>query len=114
MDPKDPGKKTKRTISYVPLESALKPYSWEKLTRVQTKELNPAAVFSVLGAFVLLSELLVLILRLALWQYQSSHQGKFPANEDDVLELGGIADQIFSAANVNRKVLSSMPRDILK
>lgn len=51
-DPKDPGKRVKKTLPYCPLKVALQPYSWEKLNRVQTKELNPAAVFSVLGKWI--------------------------------------------------------------
>lgn len=51
-DPKDPGKRVKKSVSYCPLETALKPYSWGKLNRVQTKDLNPAVVFSVLGEYL--------------------------------------------------------------
>lgn len=54
-DPKDPGKRVKKTLAYCPLKTALKPYSWEKLNRVQTKELNPAVVLSVLCPFVSVS-----------------------------------------------------------
>ena len=48
-DPKDPNKRVKKSLRYCPLKTALKPYSWSSLTRVQTKELNPAVVFTVLG-----------------------------------------------------------------
>lgn len=48
-DPKDPNKRVKKTLNYCPLKTALKPYSWSSLTRVQTKDLNPAVVFTVLG-----------------------------------------------------------------
>lgn len=50
---KDTGiaKNVKLTANYAPLDVALKDHSWAGLSRKQTKELNPAAVFSVLGAF---------------------------------------------------------------
>lgn len=48
-DRSDPGKRVKTTLPYCPLATALKPYSWGSLTRVQTKDLNPAVVFATLG-----------------------------------------------------------------
>jgi hypothetical protein len=48
--PKEPGappKMTKYSMVYPPLRDALK-HTWKGLTRKQTKELNPAVVFSIL------------------------------------------------------------------
>lgn len=42
-------KNVKLTATYTPLSSALQ-HRWAGLTRRQTKELNPAVVFSILGA----------------------------------------------------------------
>ena len=46
-----PSKSVRLTASYAPLEKALRDHRWAGLTRKQTKELNPAAVFSILGTF---------------------------------------------------------------
>ena len=51
-------KNVKLTASYVPLRDALE-HRWKNLTRKQTKELNPAVVFSVLGAQPLLGSALL-------------------------------------------------------
>ena len=45
---KDAAKSVKQTAAYVPLRAALQ-HRWTGLTRRQTKELNPAAVISILG-----------------------------------------------------------------
>ncbi|KAL5524470.1 AOS1 [Sanghuangporus sanghuang] len=94
-DPKDPGRRVKKTLTYCPLKTALQPYSWEKLNRVQTKELNPAAVFSVL----------------ALWEFQARHDGAL-LTKNDGREIGRIADALFSAAKINKRVLQAIPQDI--
>ena len=44
-------RKGKTTLTYSPLKTALKPYSWSSLSRIQTKDLNPAIVFTILGLF---------------------------------------------------------------
>lgn len=95
-DPKDPSKRVKKSLNYCPLKTALKPYSWGKLNRVQTKDLNPAVVFSVL----------------ALWEFQARHGGRLPDEDECAHELGDIASALFSAANINKRVLGSMPKDI--
>ena len=45
---KDAAKNVKNTATYVPLRTALQ-HRWTGMTRRQTKELNPAIPFSVLG-----------------------------------------------------------------
>lgn len=47
-NPKDSSKNVKNTTVYCPLQTALE-HRWSKLTRRQTKELNPGAVFTLLG-----------------------------------------------------------------
>ena len=46
---KDAAKNVKHTAAYVPLRTALA-HRWSSMTRRQTKELNPAVPFAVLGA----------------------------------------------------------------
>lgn len=46
--PKEAAKSIKNTTVYAPLKAALS-HKWSGLTRRQTKELDPAVVFSVLG-----------------------------------------------------------------
>ena len=46
---KDAAKNVKHTAVYVPLRTALA-HRWSSMTRRQTKELNPAVPFAVLGA----------------------------------------------------------------
>ena len=50
MGKEAPQKNVKLTAAYVPLRDALT-HRWTGLTRKQTKELNPAVVFSVLGVY---------------------------------------------------------------
>lgn len=47
---KDGTKNIKNTTHYCPLSSALR-HKWTGLTRKQTKELNPAIVFTILGPY---------------------------------------------------------------
>ena len=46
--PKEAAKSIKNTTAYTPLKDALS-HKWSGLTRRQTKELNPAVMFTVLG-----------------------------------------------------------------
>ena len=48
-DAKENERMVKTSLSYCPLRAALKPYTWSTLSRVQTKDLNPAVVFTILG-----------------------------------------------------------------
>ncbi|KAF9257508.1 hypothetical protein L218DRAFT_935725 [Marasmius fiardii PR-910] len=82
--------------SYTPLESALR-HRWTSLTRRQTKELNPAVVFLVL----------------AIWQYQSTHDGKLPEQEEEAEEVQRIADALVLEADVNKQVLTTVRPDLI-
>ena len=50
-------------------------------------------------------------LHAALWEFQSQQGEKLPC-ENDASELGAIADRLFSAANINKRVLQAMPKDV--
>jgi ubiquitin-like 1-activating enzyme E1 A len=50
---KDAPKNVKMTADYPPLHEALK-HKWTGLAKRQTKELNPAVVFTILGIFQIL------------------------------------------------------------
>ncbi|KAJ8080377.1 E1 ubiquitin-activating protein aos1 [Marasmius tenuissimus] len=89
--------KGKTTTSYVPLETALR-HRWSSLTRRQTKELNPAAVFLVL----------------AIWHYQSVHAGSLPSSAHDAPELQNIADALLKEADVNKQVLEKVSEDLFE
>ncbi len=51
---RDGGKDVKATVSYSPLREALE-HRWSGITRRQTKGMNPAAVFIILGRHSFLS-----------------------------------------------------------
>ncbi|KAI0051118.1 hypothetical protein FA95DRAFT_1554933 [Auriscalpium vulgare] len=90
---KDSSKNIKATASYSPLHVALG-HSWAKLTRRQTKELNPAVIFSIL----------------AIWEYGSIHRGNLPDSPAHADELEAIANSLITKADVNKQVLPSIPR----
>jgi len=97
-----PGKETglaknvKLTATYAPLDTCLRDHRWAGLTRKQTKELNPAAVFSIL----------------ALWEYQSKHDGTLPNDVGSASEVESIAAELLSGAGVNKQALSGLPKEL--
>ncbi|KAI0647712.1 hypothetical protein C8Q79DRAFT_905348 [Trametes meyenii] len=93
---KDASKNVKNTANYVPLKTALQ-HRWTGMTRRQTKELNPAIVFAVL----------------AVWEYQSSHQGTVPDDPAAAAEIEAIANKLIAAADVNKQTLSSIPKELV-
>jgi len=84
-------------VSYCPLKTALTPYKWSSLGRVQTKDLNPSVVFALL----------------AVWEYQTRHQGTLPDDESHANELITYADALFSNADINKRVLKEMPTEVV-
>ncbi|KAI0316818.1 hypothetical protein OF83DRAFT_214152 [Amylostereum chailletii] len=94
---KDGVKNVKARASYVPLETALQ-HSWASLSRRQTKELNPAIVFAIL----------------AVWQFQSLHQGTLPGDPSHVDELEAIANELLTRAGANKQFISAVPRGLLQ
>ncbi|OCH91925.1 hypothetical protein OBBRIDRAFT_791786 [Obba rivulosa] len=94
---KEASKDVKNTTTYCPLRTALE-HRWAGLSRKQTKELNPAAVFSVL----------------ALWEYQAAHGGALPDDASEVPELKAISDALLANAQVNRQAIPAVPEDVLQ
>ncbi|KAK7690322.1 hypothetical protein QCA50_006979 [Cerrena zonata] len=94
--PKEAAKSIKNTTVYAPLKTALS-HKWSGLTRRQTKELNPAVVFSVL----------------ALWEYQSKN-GRLPDDDSHVGELEATAVSLLTRADVNKQALPTIPRDLVE
>ncbi|KIK69661.1 hypothetical protein GYMLUDRAFT_34053, partial [Collybiopsis luxurians FD-317 M1] len=93
--PKDAQKSVKVRASYPSLEDALR-HRWSALSKRQTKELNPAPVFSIIS----------------LWQFQST-QNRLPSAQDTD-QLQSIADSLVSAADVNKQVLTKVPRSLIE
>ncbi|KAG5726873.1 SUMO-activating enzyme subunit 1 [Termitomyces sp. T112] len=94
---KDAPKNVKKTEHYSSLEVALR-HRWTSLTKRQTKEVNPAVVFSVL----------------AIWQYQSLHAGQLPNDTSAATELQSIANSLITEADVNKQVLTQAPETLLE
>ncbi|KAJ8593822.1 hypothetical protein M405DRAFT_872402 [Rhizopogon salebrosus TDB-379] len=94
--PKEAPRNVKASLVYSPLPVALR-HRWTGLTKRQTKELNPTVVHVIL----------------ALWEYQSTHEGKLPDDIDAAPELEQIANSILTTSDVNRQVLTSVPRDLI-
>ncbi|TDL22106.1 hypothetical protein BD410DRAFT_266400 [Rickenella mellea] len=94
--PKDSGnKRTKLTVNYCPLRTALQPYKWSGLNRMQTKNLNPVVHFTIQ----------------ALWEYQFRHRSALPDITDHATELDSIANSLFTQADIN-KVIKGIPKDL--
>ncbi|KAM5538636.1 hypothetical protein V8D89_007665 [Ganoderma adspersum] len=94
---KDAAKSVKNTAVYVPLQKALQ-HRWTGMTRRQTKEVNPAVVFSVL----------------AIWEYQATHGGALPDGPAAAPELEAIANKLIANADVNKQVLPSIPKELVE
>jgi len=85
----------KFTTNYVPLEQALR-HSWKGLNKRQTKELNPATIFSIL----------------ALWKYQSQHH-QLPESSEATIEMVEVANNLIKESEVNQQVLKGVaPEEI--
>ncbi|EMD31416.1 hypothetical protein CERSUDRAFT_119795 [Gelatoporia subvermispora B] len=94
---KESAKDIKNTTTYAPLRSALE-HRWAGLSRKQTKELNPAAVFSVL----------------ALWEYQATHGGARPDDASEATKLKAITDMLLANAQVNKQAMPVVPYEVLQ
>jgi len=83
------------------------------LSKRQTKEVNPALFFGILGIVSPpVFKILVFLIIVALWQFSSSHQG-LPTDPVSVAEVHSIANSLISAANVNKQALSEVPIDLI-
>ncbi|KAF7314307.1 Fumarate reductase flavoprotein subunit [Mycena kentingensis (nom. inval.)] len=83
-------------FAYPSLSDALS-HRWTALNRQDTKAANPAAVFTILG----------------LWEFQKRH-GRLPQDATDSEELESIANSVLAAADVNKKVLTAVPPDLVE
>ncbi|KAI0726229.1 hypothetical protein C8Q72DRAFT_537406 [Fomitopsis betulina] len=92
-NPKDSSKNVRNTTVYCPLQMALE-HKWTKLTRRQTKEVNPGAIFTILG----------------LWEYQARHSS-LPDSAGATPALEEAANAVLAKADVNRQALPSVPRE---
>ncbi len=102
-------------VTYSPLEYALQ-YRWSALTKRQTKEVNPTLFFAIMGEKH--TSLIALVFRhsihlQAIWQFESSHGG-LPNSANQFAELEAIANQLISAASVNKQVLSTIPPETIE
>ncbi|KAJ4482268.1 hypothetical protein J3R30DRAFT_3458188 [Lentinula aciculospora] len=94
--PKDAQKNSQVKALYSSLQDALS-HRWSALSKRQTKELNPAAVFAVLS----------------LWQFQSIRK-RLPSGTQDIEELQQITDVLVSGADVNKQVLTTIPHNLIE
>lgn len=123
---KENAKNTLATAQYCPLKEALT-HNWAGMTRRQTKELNPAVVFTVLGAFFSAFTSLPFSSAAlfcyateanerftAIWEFQAVHEGKLPSDIEEADELEAIVNKMIKEANVNKQILTVAPRDLIE
>ncbi|KAL4250553.1 ubiquitin-activating E1 family protein [Abortiporus biennis] len=94
--PKEATKNIKNTLVYSPMYEGLN-HKWSGLTRKQTRELNPAVVFTVL----------------ALWEYESKH-GRLPDDPKTSSDLDNFALAFLAKAEVNKQAITAIPRDLIE
>ncbi|KAF7768155.1 hypothetical protein Agabi119p4_7398 [Agaricus bisporus var. burnettii] len=94
--PKEAPRTIKRKATYCPLAKALE-FKWTALNKRQTKEVNPALFFGILG----------------LWQYEISHKD-LPLDSSSAAEVQTIANSLMSTADVNKQVLREVPIDLIE
>jgi len=83
------------------------------LSKRQTKEVNPALFFGILGTVSrLYSRFWFFLIIVALWQFSSSHQ-ELPMDPVSVAEIHSIANSLISAADVNKQALIEVPIDLI-
>lgn len=93
----DGAKGVKVKVSYSPLREALG-HRWTSTPRRQTKSLNPAAVFIIL----------------ALWEFQSTHQGHLPDDTKNADELESVANTLIAKAEVNKDAFPAISRELVE
>lgn len=82
---------------------------------MQTKNLNPVVIFTILGENKISSLSIPSHLRTlkAIWEFQSRHDGVLPDDFEHAAQLESIASTLFTAADVN-KVVKSIPRELIE
>lgn len=51
---------------------------------------------------------------IAVWEYQTAHQGALPDDPAAAAELEAIANRLISEADVNKQTLPSIPRELIE
>lgn len=112
--PPEDGEREIVVAKYSTLTNALQ-HRWSGLSRRQTKELNPAAVFSVLGElscpFYCKKSSLKHLTSEAVWEYQLAHNGALPDSTEATSELDATVERLMTDADLNRKGLTSVVQD---
>lgn len=85
------------TASYTPLHEALQ-RSWRHFSKRQAKDANPTVLFALL----------------ALWEFESRHQGHLPNNADETEELESISNTLISQAEVNRQAFTGSSKELFE
>ncbi|KAL1745098.1 hypothetical protein HDZ31DRAFT_37145 [Schizophyllum fasciatum] len=93
---KDVPRSVKASLDYPSLQNALQ-HKWSTMTKRQTKEVNPAVVFTVL----------------AIWEFEARNN-RLPSEGKDADALEQLANEFISAAGVDKKVLTHIPRDLVE
>jgi len=62
------------------------------------KELKPSVIFTVL----------------ALWEYQSLHEGHLPNNIDDATDLQVVADNLLINCDVSKQLMPAIPEELIE
>ncbi|CAA7261385.1 unnamed protein product [Cyclocybe aegerita] len=94
--PKDQPRTVKAVAEYPPLSLAIIS-RWSTLTKRQTKEVNPALFFAIM----------------AIWQFESKHS-RLPNDVSDTNELEAMSNSLISEADVNKQVLTTVPRELIE
>ena len=91
-------------------------HRWTNLTKRQTKELNPVAVFTILGPHYLpcVREHELTGWNAAIWEFQSRHRGNAPDDSANAGELQAIANSLLAEAGVKKEVLPAVPKDAIE
>ncbi|KAJ9097320.1 hypothetical protein QFC20_006233 [Naganishia adeliensis] len=91
-------KAAKKQVSYSPFEEALsKSNPFEGLKRNETRDKLPALVLGIL----------------AVWEYQSRHNGNLPESDEATAELHEIAEKKRVDFGINEKALKAVPEDVI-
>ncbi|TFK73600.1 hypothetical protein BDN72DRAFT_886742 [Pluteus cervinus] len=90
-------KNLKANAVYCPLDVALQ-YRWTNLSKRQTKEVQPATLFSIL----------------AIWQFQATRNGELPTKIEHAAELQALANHLIAETDVNKQVLTAIPNELIE
>jgi len=93
-DRKDNTKMVMHAVQYSRMMEALQ-HSWKGLKRRDTKELNPAVVFTVM----------------AILEWQAAHGGQLPDDAAAADELESIANGLLMERGVNTEIINKVPRE---